>query len=50
MKTQLDKIQARDIAIFSRQLAVMMEARVPVTQSLKRLAIQIKNPVFKEIV
>ncbi|MCX6723601.1 MAG: type II secretion system F family protein [Candidatus Staskawiczbacteria bacterium] len=44
----LNKISTKDLAIFSRQLAVMMQSRVPVTQALKSLAIQIKNPNFKE--
>lgn len=43
----LNKVGEKDLAIFSRQLAVMMQSRVPVTQSLKSLAIQIKNPAFK---
>lgn len=44
----LNKVSKKDLAIFSRQLAVMVQSRVPVTQSLKSLAIQIKNPNFKE--
>ena len=44
----LNKISKKDLAIFSRQLAVMVQSRVPITQSLKSLAIQIKNPNFKE--
>ena len=44
----LNKISKKDLAIFSRQLAVMMQSRVPVTQSLKSLAVQTKNPNFKE--
>ncbi len=44
----LNKISKKDLAIFSRQLAVMMQAQVPVTQSFKSLAVQIKNPTFKE--
>jgi len=44
----LNKISKKDLAIFSRQLAVMVQSRVPVTQSLKSLSIQTKNPGFKE--
>ncbi len=44
----LNRVSKKDLAIFSRQLAVLMQSRVPVTQSLKSLAVQIKNPVFKE--
>ncbi len=44
----LNKVSKKDLAIFSRQLAVMVQSRVPITQSLKSLAIQIKSPSFKE--
>ena len=44
----LNRVSKKDLAIFSRQLAVMMQSRVPVTQSLESLAIQIKNPGFKK--
>ncbi len=44
----LGKVSKKDLAIFSRQLAVMMQSRVPVTQALKNLAVQQKNPGFKE--
>lgn len=43
-----NKVSRKDLAIFSRQLAVMLQSRVSVTQSLKSLAVQTKNPVFKE--
>jgi len=46
--TFLNKVSKKDLAIFSRQLSVMVQSRVPVTQSLRGLAIQTKNPVFKE--
>lgn len=44
----LNKISKKDLAIFSRQLAVMLQSRVPVTQSLKSLAVQTKNKAFKD--
>jgi type IV pilus assembly protein PilC len=44
----LNKVSKKDLAIFSRQLALMLQSRVPVTQSLKALAVQTKNPIFKE--
>ena len=46
--TFLNKVSKKDLAIFSRELAVMLQARVPVTQSLKSLSIQVKNPNFKD--
>ena len=42
------KISKKDLAIFSRQLAVMLESRVPVTQSLAGLAAQTSKEGFKE--
>lgn len=44
----LNKVSKKDLAIFSRQLAVMLQSRVPVAQSLKSLAVQTKSPSFKE--
>ena len=43
----LNKVSKKDLAIFSRELAVMLQSRVPVTQTLKSLSVQIKNPAFK---
>ena len=43
-----NRVSKKDLAIFSRQLSVMLQSRVPVTQSLKSLAVQTKNPSFKE--
>jgi len=44
----LNKISKKDLAVFARELSVMLQARVPVTQSLRSLAVQIKNPSFRE--
>ncbi|MFH1968213.1 MAG: type II secretion system F family protein, partial [bacterium] len=44
----LNRVSKKNLAIFSRQLAVMLQSRVPVTQSLKSLAAQTKNTVFKQ--
>ncbi len=44
----LNKVSKKDLAIFARQLAVMLQSRVPVVQSLKGLAIQTKNQNFRE--
>ncbi len=43
------KISKKDLAIFSRQLAVMLDARVPVVQSLLTLAAQSSNTSFREV-
>jgi len=44
----LNRVSKKDLAIFSRQLSVMLQSRVPVIQSLKGLAVQTKNPDFKQ--
>jgi type IV pilus assembly protein PilC len=44
----LNRVSKKDLAIFSRQLAVMMQSRVPVVQSMKSLAVQTKNPAFRQ--
>ena len=44
----LNRVSKKDLAIFSRQLAVMLQSRVPVVQSLKSLAVQTKAPGFKQ--
>src|SRR5688572_20045777 len=43
------KITAREIAIFSRQLATMMKAGVPLVQSFDIIASGQKNPRFREM-
>lgn len=42
------KVSKKDLAIFSRQLAVMLESRIPVVKSLIGLSVQTKKQVFKE--
>ncbi len=42
------KISKKELAIFFRQLSVMLESRVPVVQSLSSLAEQNNKPYFKE--
>ncbi len=44
------KVGAKDLAIFSRQLAVMLESRVPVVQSLSSLSGQTNKAHFKKII
>lgn len=43
-------VSTKELAIFSRQLAVMLESRVPVVQSLTSLAIQTNKVRFKKII
>ncbi len=44
------KISRKDLAVFFRQLAVMLESRVPVVQSLNSLASQTKKKNFQDII
>ena len=43
-------IKAADIAVFTRQLATMMKAGVPLVQSFDIVADGIENPSMKELV
>lgn len=43
-------VKARDIAFFSRQIATMMKAGVPLVQSLEILSNGQKNPKFKKLI
>lgn len=43
-----NKTSKKDLAIFSRQMAVMLDSRVPVIQSLTSLSAQVKNDTFRE--
>ncbi|MEA3560387.1 MAG: type II secretion system F family protein [Candidatus Omnitrophota bacterium] len=43
-------VKSDDLVIFSRQLATMVDAGIPVTQGLDILSEQVENKVFKEIV
>src|SRR3989344_1996385 len=44
------KVSRKELAIFFRQLAVMLESRVPVVQSLSGLASQTKKQKFKKVI
>ncbi len=44
------KVKQRDLMIFSRQLALLMESKVPLLDSLKSLYEQTENGVFKDII
>lgn len=44
----LGKVSKKNLAIFSRQMAVMVESRIPIIQSLTSLAVQISKKSFRE--
>lgn len=43
-----ERISARDLVLFSRQLSILFKSKVSLVESLEILAIQTKNPDFKE--
>lgn len=43
-----ERIPAKDVVMFSRQLSIMFSAKVPLVESLRTLAVQTKNLDFKE--
>jgi len=45
-----ERIKRKEVFIFFRELAILVEADVPLVQSLKSLSQQMENPYFKEIV
>lgn len=46
----LGRVRRKDMMIFTRQLATLLEARLPLNTSLKTLHEQTKNPALKEAV
>ena len=44
------KVSTRDLAIFSRQFAVMIEAGIPIVQALEILADQTQNGFFSSVI
>lgn len=47
---KLRRVSEREIAIFTRQFATMLEAGLPITRSLETLAMQQRNNYFKEVI
>lgn len=46
----LNRVSAKDITFFARQLSVLIEASVPVVRSLQVLIKQTKNEYFKKVI
>jgi type IV pilus assembly protein PilC len=44
------KVKQKDVAVFTRQLATMIDAGLPLVQSLDILSIQQENKTFKEVI
>ena len=45
-----EKVKLKDLAIYSRQLSVLIDAELPLIQSLNILAEQTKNKYFKRVI
>ncbi len=45
-----NRIKNEDIVLFTKQLAVLIQAKVPLVQSLKVMARQVVNPKFSKII
>ena len=46
----LNRIKSEDIVLFTKQLAVLIQAKVPLVQSLKVMTKQVNNPSFSNII
>jgi len=44
------RVKQQDIVLFTKQLAVLIQAKVPLVQSLRVMERQIENPLFSEII
>ncbi|MCS6874423.1 MAG: type II secretion system F family protein [Pyrinomonadaceae bacterium] len=44
------KVKGKELAVFTRQFAVMIDAGLPLIQCLDTLAAQQKNPFFKDVI
>ncbi len=45
-----EKVRLKELAVYSRQISVLVDADLPLIQSLTMLADQTKNPYFKEVI
>ena len=46
--TLFDRVSMKDVSMFSRQLAIMIDSNVPPAEAIEALGDQTKNPSFKE--
>jgi len=46
----LNRVKTKDLMIFSRQFATLMESKIPLGDSLRTLYQQTKNPILKEAI
>ena len=48
--TLFKRVKAADVMVFSRQFATLMDAKISLTDSLRNLYKQTRNPVLKEVI
>lgn len=48
--TFLDRISSKDIVLFSRQLATLINAKIPIVQALRIMRLQVSSKKFQEII
>lgn len=47
---KLKRVSEKELALFTRQFATVLEAGLPITRALETLAMQQKNPYFKGVI
>ncbi len=50
LMSYFNRIKNEEIVLFTKQLAVLIQAKVPLVQSLKVMAKQVENPKFSKII
>jgi len=45
-----EKVKTKELAVFSRQMAVLIDAELPLIQGLNIMAEQTRNPYFKQVI
>lgn len=49
-KIRLKRVSEKELALFTRQFSTVLEAGLPIVKGLETLAMQQKNPYFKEVI
>lgn len=44
----LERVKTKEVVVFTRQLSILLEAKVPLVQSLKTLVKQVRSRIFQE--
>ena len=46
----LERVSKKEVVIFSRQMSALLQAKVPIIESLKTMIVQIKNEAFRNAI